>query len=361
MNGESFETLLVTGGAGFIGANFVHMVCGMAEAPKLVVVDKLTYAGRRESLAGLEERPGFCFEQGDITDRESLLALLRRHRPQAVVNFAAETHVDRSIDSAAPFIENNIAGVFSLLEACRAYRDEMDRPDQLRLLHISTDEVFGDLSADAPPATEHTLYQPSSPYAASKAAGDHLVHAWVRTYDMPLLLTNCSNNYGPFQFPEKLIPLMIIKCLSDEPLPIYGDGGQSRDWLYVADHCRALYNVLIRGKIGETFAIGGRAESTNLKIVQTLCDIMDRQAPSPSGRSYRERIQFVTDRPGHDRRYAIDPTKIETELGWSPSVDMKAGLEQTVRWYLNNRSWWQAILASGYGGERLGLQGGSAP
>lgn len=352
------QTVLVIGGAGFIGSNFVHHLLAGTDTPRVVVLDKLTYAGRRANLAPVQGRSGFTFIRGDLADRATMDRVLADHRPGAIVNFAAESHVDRSIDGPASFLHSNVAGVFTLLEAVRAWRDRGDAGNGFRLLHVSTDEVYGDLAADDPPFTETTPYRPSSPYAATKAAGDHLLLAWARTYGLPVLLTNCSNNYGPYQFPEKLIPLMITRALSEQPLPIYGDGGQIRDWLHVADHCRALALVLAEGAVGETYLIGGRSEHTNLAIVRRLCAILDRLHPRAGGAPHDALIEPVADRPGHDRRYAIDPAKIERALGWRAAITLDDGLEQTVRWYLEHRAWWQAIRDETYQGGRLGLAEG---
>ncbi len=343
--------LLVTGGAGFIGANFVHHVTETTDW-SIANLDLLTYAGNPESLAGVPEGRHELV-QGDIGDAGCVRGLLERYRPDALVNFAAESHVDRSIDDPAAFIRTNVLGTQVLLDAAVDYwRD--GHPD-FRFLHVSTDEVYGDLSPDEPAFTENNPYQPSSPYAASKAAADHLVRAWHRTWGLPAMITNCSNNYGPRQFPEKLIPLMLINALEGRELPVYGDGRQRRDWLYVTDHCSALVRVLEAGRPGRTYNIGGNAERTNLDVVETLCDLLDRRVPGDRPR--RELIRFVTDRPGHDRRYAIDATRIRDELDWTPAMDFSTGLERTVDWYLAHRDWWRRIQDGSYRGERLGVRG----
>lgn len=346
------RTLLVTGGAGFIGSNFVHHVLDTTDC-SIVNLDLLTYAGNPESLTGLDPWR-HRLVQGDICDRALVDRLLAEHRPDAVVHFAAESHVDRSIDSAAEFVRTNVLGTQALLDAARDYWRE--RGDGFRFLHVSTDEVYGDLRPDEPAFTERHPYRPSSPYAASKAGADHLVRAAHRTWGLPVLITNCSNNYGPRQFPEKLIPLMLLNALEGRELPVYGDGQQRRDWLYVEDHCRALWRVLEAGRIGRTYNIGGNAEKSNLEVVETLCDLLDARVPAAAPR--RELIRFVADRPGHDRRYAIDAQRIRDELGWTPEVDFAAGLARTVDWYLEQRNWWRRIRDGSYRGERLGLGGG---
>lgn len=345
------KKLLVTGGAGFIGANFVHHVVDATDMD-VVNLDLLTYAGNPESLAGIAgERHELV--RGDIADTRLVRELLDTHQPDAIVHFAAESHVDRSIDNPAAFIETNVLGTQALLDAALDYW-KGGHPD-FRFLHVSTDEVYGDLEPDAPAFTEHHPYQPSSPYAASKAAADHLVRAWHRTWQLPVVITNCSNNYGPRQFPEKLIPLILINALEGRELPVYGDGQQRRDWLFVTDHCRALLRVLEDGEPGRTYNVGGNSERTNLEIVHTLCDLLDERVDL--GRRRRELIRHVTDRPGHDRRYAIDASRIRDELGWQPEMDLTAGLKATVDWYLGNRQWWQRIQDGSYRGERLGMRG----
>jgi dTDP-glucose 4,6-dehydratase len=353
------ETLLVTGGAGFIGCNFVRLALAETEA-RVVVLDKLTYAGSLESLAGVLDHPRLRFVPGDIADRADVRRLFAEERPAAVVNFAAESHVDRSIDEPGVFVRTNIVGAFELLEAARGYVKE--GASGFRFLHVSTDEVYGSLGPTGA-FTETTPYAPNSPYAASKAGADHLVRAYHETYGLPTLLTNCSNNYGPYQFPEKLIPLMVLNALEGKPLPIYGDGGNVRDWLYVEDHCRGILTVLRQGRPGEKYNLGGRSERTNLQIVDTLCDLLETVRPAAANpalasrgiASYRDLKTFVTDRPGHDRRYAIDDAKIRAELGWEPRHDFSSGLAATVRWYAENRAWCEAVQAGKYGRERLGL------
>jgi dTDP-glucose 4,6-dehydratase len=343
--------LLVTGGAGFIGANFIHHVLSATDW-SVVNLDLLTYAGNPESLAGVpDDRHELVV--GDIADASLVRRVLDEHRPVAIVNFAAESHVDRSIDDPTAFVRTNVVGTQVLLDA--AVEHWQARDPSFRLLHVSTDEVYGDLGPDDPAFTERNPYRPSSPYAASKAAADHLVRAWHRTWGLPALITNCSNNYGPRQFPEKLIPLMLINALEGRELPVYGDGRQRRDWLFVADHCRALLRVLEAGEPGRTYNIGGNAERTNIDIVEALCELIDRREPGERPR--RELIRFVADRPGHDRRYAIDAGRIRSELGWSPAVDLEEGLAQTVDWYLDNREWWGRIKDGSYSGERLGVRG----
>ncbi len=339
--------ILVTGGAGFIGANFVLDWLAVGDEP-VVNLDKLTYAGNPDNLASLQGDARHEFVQGDIGDRPLVAALLERHQPRAIVHFAAESHVDRSIHGPADFIRTNIDGTFSLLEATRAYLDTLDgsRRSAFRFLHVSTDEVYGTLTPSDPPFSESTPFAPNSPYAASKAASDHLVRAWHHTYDLPVLTGNCSNNYGPLQFPEKLIPLMIANALAGKPLPVYGDGQQVRDWLYVGDHCAALRRVLAAGTPGETYNIGGWNEKTNLEVVHTLCALLDELRPA--GTSYGAQIAFVTDRPGHDRRYAIDARKIERELGWRPAETFETGLRKTVQWYLDHQDWVGKIQSGEY-------------
>jgi len=341
--------IFLTGGAGFIGANFVHHWLAVHAEPVLVL-DALTYAGNLESLAPVAADPRYRFERADICDRATVAALLSKHRPRAILHFAAESHVDRSIHGPGEFIRTNVQGTFELLEAARAYWAELPAADKaaFRLLHVSTDEVYGSLGPTDPAFTETTPYAPNSPYSASKAASDHLVRAWHHTYGLPVLTTNCSNNYGPYQFPEKLIPLMIHHALAGKPLPVYGDGQNVRDWLYVRDHCRALDRVLAAGVPGQTYNIGGHNEVKNLDVVHTLCDLLDELRPRADGRSYREQITFVADRPGHDRRYAIDASKIERELGWTPQETFATGLRQTVQWYLDHADWVQHVTSGAY-------------
>ncbi|MBK1703133.1 dTDP-glucose 4,6-dehydratase [Halochromatium glycolicum] len=348
------RTLLVTGGAGFIGGNFVHLKMHQS-AERIINLDKLTYAGNPDTLAEFRDHPRHVFIEGDIGNQALVGHLLREYQVDAVVNFAAESHVDRSIDGPAAFIETNVLGTFSLLDSAKAYWGELEagRREAFRFLHVSTDEVYGSLGSSGK-FTETTPYAPNSPYSASKAASDHLVRAWHHTYGLPVLTTNCSNNYGPYQFPEKLIPLMIAKGLAGEPLPIYGDGGNIRDWLYVEDHCRAIDRVLEAGRPGEVYNIGGDSERTNLEVVDTLCALLDEAKPSSPHRPHAQLKQFVTDRPGHDRRYAIDATKVQTELGWRPAESFESGLRRTLHWYLENQDWTQRVTDGSYRGERLG-------
>jgi len=342
-------TILVTGGAGFIGGNFVLDWFAQSDEA-LVNVDKLTYAGNLETLSSVAQRPGYTFVKADIGDRATLSQVLREHRPRAVVNFAAESHVDRSIDGPGDFIQTNVVGTFNLLEAVRAYWMELPEVEKntFRFLHVSTDEVYGSLEPTDPPFSETNPYEPNSPYSASKAASDHLVRAWHHTYGLPVLTTNCSNNYGPFHFPEKLIPLVILNAINGKPLPIYGDGQQVRDWLYVKDHCSAIRTVLASGTVGETYNVGGWNEKPNLEVVKTICGILDELRPRADGRSYAEQITFVRDRPGHDRRYAIDARKIERELGWKPAETFESGIRKTVAWYLENTEWTSRVQSGAY-------------
>jgi len=342
-------TILVTGGAGFIGSNFVlDWLGGSNEA--VVNLDKLTYAGNLRNLSALEGNPKHLFVHGDIGDASLLVSLLERHRPRAVLNFAAESHVDRSISGPAAFIETNVVGSFQLLEAVRAYWKSLVAAEQqaFRFLQVSTDEVYGSLAPGEAAFTESRRYEPNSPYSASKAASDHLVRAYHHTYGLPVLTTNCSNNYGPLHFPEKLIPLMIVNALAGKPLPVYGDGQQVRDWLYVTDHCAAIQVVLSHGRLGETYNVGGWNEKTNLQIVHAVCALLDEMQPRADGQSYAAQISFVADRPGHDRRYAIDARKIKDELGWKPAETFETGLRKTVRWYLDNPDWVQDVQSGSY-------------
>jgi dTDP-glucose 4,6-dehydratase len=349
-------TLLVTGGAGFIGGNFVQLMLAETDF-RIVNLDKLTYAGNLDTLAAVMDHPRHVFVQGDIGDRELVAGLLREHAVDAVVNFAAESHVDRSIDGPAAFIETNVLGTFNLLDQARAYWAELnaERKAGFRFLHVSTDEVYGSLGPTGR-FTETTAYAPNSPYSASKAASDHLVRAWHHTYGLPVLTTNCSNNYGPYQFPEKLIPLIIAKAIAGEPLPIYGDGGNIRDWLYVEDHCRAIAQVLKAGRPGEVYNVGGDSEKTNLEVVDTLCALLDQALPESPHRPHAQLKHFVTDRPGHDRRYAIDASKLERELGWSPRESFESGLKRTLDWYLSNQDWSRRVTDGSYRGQRLGTR-----
>ncbi|MBB4862991.1 dTDP-glucose 4,6-dehydratase [Pseudomonas nitritireducens] len=342
-------TILVTGSAGFIGSNFVlDWLAGQDET--VVSLDKLTYAGNRENLASLDGDSRHHFIHGDIGDTRLVAALLEQYQPRAVLNFAAESHVDRSILGPEDFIQTNVVGTFHLLEAVRAYWNALEEEAraQFRFLHVSTDEVYGTLEPQAPAFTEQHPYQPNSPYSASKAASDHLVRAYHHTYGLPVLTTNCSNNYGPYHFPEKLIPLVIRNALAGAPLPIYGDGQQIRDWLYVKDHCSAIRRVLEAGQVGETYNVGGWNEKANLDVVHHICDSLDRESPRADGRSYREQISFVKDRPGHDRRYAIDASRLERELGWKPAETFETGIAKTVRWYLDNQAWVENVASGAY-------------
>ncbi len=356
------STVLVTGGAGFIGSNFIRYLLAHRAQPHIVAnLDKLTYAGNRATTADLEADPRHTFFQADIANGRQLKKILANFdNLRAVVHFAAESHVDRSIDSPKAFLNTNILGTFQLLKATRDYWSRLpaERAAAFRFLHVSTDEVYGTLGPDDPAFHETTPYAPNSPYAASKAAGDHLARAWHHTYGLPVLTTNCSNNYGPFQFPEKLIPLVILNALDGKPLPIYGDGKNMRDWLFVEDHCAGILDVLEKGRLGETYNIGGGYEATNLEIVNLICDTLDRLQPRVDGRSYRKQIKFVADRPGHDRRYAIDARKIARELGWRPAETFASGLEKTVRWYLENRAWCERVAADKAARKRRGRPAG---
>jgi dTDP-glucose 4,6-dehydratase len=375
--------ILVTGGSGFIGSNLIRLLVEEKGA-SVINLDKLTYAGNAESLADLEGNSNYTFEQVDLCDAAALSAVFAKHQPDAVMHLAAESHVDRSIDGPGEFIQTNIIGTFNLLQASLGYWKSLpsqvsalkSQPSQetFRFLHVSTDEVYGSLAADAPGFSETHAYDPHSPYSASKAASDHLARAWADTYGLPVLVTNCSNNYGPYQFPEKLIPVVILKCLRGEPIPVYGKGENIRDWLYVTDHAEALYSVVTKGRVGETYNIGGNNERQNIELVRTLCSLMDQLAPggmtsassaivesdqssaisNPPSKSFQDLITFVTDRPGHDMRYAIDPTKIRDELGWEPKEDFQSGFRKTVKWYLDNREWTDRILSGDYKLDRLG-------
>ena len=352
------KKILVTGGAGFIGSNFVLMA--VADGHTIINLDALTYAGNRESLKWVEGNSLHHFYHADIADKKSVVELLNRYQPDAIVNFAAESHVDRSIDGPAAFIQTNVVGTLNLLECARDYWRSLDgdAKSNFRFLHVSTDEVYGSLG-ETGAFTEQTPFAPNSPYSASKAASDHLVRAFHHTYGLPTVTTNCSNNYGPHQFPEKLIPLVIQKALSGEFLPIYGDGKNIRDWLYVNDHCTAISRVLESGRVGETYNVGGDAERENIAVVKSICSVLDTKRPRSDGKSYSEQIAFVKDRPGHDRRYAIDAGKIKKELSWQPTVSFEQGIEQTIQWYLDNQEWVRHVMDGSYRLERIG-QGVSA-
>ncbi|MCB8889538.1 dTDP-glucose 4,6-dehydratase [Halomonas malpeensis] len=347
------KTFLITGGAGFIGSAVIREL-KRNTSHRIVNVDKLTYAGNLESLPGIEPGERYAFERADIGDAAAMARIFATYQPDVVMHLAAESHVDRSIDGPAAFIQTNVVGTTVLLEAARTYWAGLDaeRKAAFRFHHISTDEVYGDLEGTEELFTEQTPYAPSSPYSASKASSDHLVRAWQRTYGLPTLITNCSNNYGPYHFPEKLIPLMILNALAGKPLPVYGDGQQIRDWLYVEDHARALIEVATKGQIGETYNIGGHNEKANLTVVEMLCDLLQELVPQET--AYRDLITFVTDRPGHDIRYAIDAGKIERELGWTPQETFETGLRKTVQWYLDNQAWWKRVQDGSYQGQRLG-------
>ena len=342
--------IIVTGGAGFIGSNFVHHMVNKYPDYEIINLDLLTYAGNLENLKPVEDKPNYKFVKGDIADRKFIFELFEKEKPDVVVNFAAESHVDRSITDPEAFVRTNVMGTTTLLDACRTYGIK-------RYHQVSTDEVYGDLHGTDDLFTEGTPYAPSSPYSASKAGSDHLVRAWNRTYGLPVVVTNCSNNYGPYHFPEKLIPLTILNALVGKPLPVYGNGEQIRDWLYVEDHARALYKVATEGKSGETYNIGGNNERKNIDVVRTICDILDKVVAQKPGNisHFADLITFVTDRPGHDLRYAIDAAKIQRDLGWVPQETFESGIEKTVHWYLNNQTWWQRVLDGSYAGERFGL------
>lgn len=346
--------LLITGGAGFIGSNLVRLA--VTEGHEVLNLDCLTYAGNLQSLRDVATDPKYSFAAVDITDADAVERTILQYAPHAVMHLAAESHVDRSIDGPGQFIQTNVMGTYNLLQSSLKYWRGLAEPaaDRFRFLHVSTDEVYGSLDATGR-FSETTRYDPHSPYSASKASSDHLARAWHDTYGLPVLVTNCSNNYGPYQFPEKLIPVVILKCLRDEPIPVYGKGENIRDWLYVDDHCRALLTVLQRGRVGETYNIGGNNERTNLDLVRTLCGLLDELQPSKSGQPHAEKITYVSDRPGHDMRYAIDARKIEQELGWTPQENFQSGFGKTVQWYLDNRSWWQNILSGDYQLERQGI------
>ena len=346
----------VTGGCGFIGANFIQYLLNKTKPNSVVNLDKLTYAGNQKNLADFEQDPRYIFVHGDICDAELVSKLFTEYQPNYIVNFAAESHVDRSIDGPAEFIQTNIVGTSVLLQEALKYYSTLKgkESERFRFHHVSTDEVFGSLS-ESGFFTEETPYDPSSPYSASKASSDHLIRAWHRTFYLPVLISNCSNNYGPYQFPEKLIPLMILNCLEEKPLPVYGTGENIRDWLYVEDHCDAIYTILQKGTIGETYNVGGNNEIKNIQIVEVICDILNDIHPAGSGKSYHELITFVKDRPGHDFRYAIDASKLKKEIGWEPKESFNTGIQKTIEWYLKNEEWWRIIQENTYKQERLGI------
>ena len=346
----------VTGGCGFIGANFIQYLLNKTKPNSVVNLDKLTYAGNQKNLVDFEQDPRYIFVHGDICDAELVSKLFTEYQPNYIVNFAAESHVDRSIDGPAEFIQTNIVGTSVLLQEALKYYSTLKgrKSKRFRFHHVSTDEVFGSLS-ESGFFTEETPYDPSSPYSASKASSDHLIRAWHRTFDLPVLISNCSNNYGPYQFPEKLIPLMILNCLEEKPLPVYGTGENIRDWLYVEDHCDAIYTILQKGTIGETYNVGGNNEIKNIQIVEEICDVLNDIHPAGSGKSYHELITFVKDRPGHDFRYAIDASKLKKEIGWEPKESFNTGIQKTIEWYLKNEEWWRIIQENTYKQERLGI------
>jgi dTDP-glucose 4,6-dehydratase len=350
------QRVLITGGAGFIGGAVVRLMVG--KGYDIVNLDKLTYAGNLQSVREVSGLPNYRFYQADICDRRAVGEILDREQPDAIMHLAAESHVDRSIDGPAEFVQTNVVGTFALLDAVLTYFNGLDRDrrDRFRFHHISTDEVFGALGLDQPPFDEDSLYAPSSPYSASKAAADHLVRAWHTTYGLPVVLSNCSNNYGPYHFPEKLIPLIILNAVDGKPLPVYGKGENVRDWLFVEDHANALEAIVTRGRIGESYNVGGRSERSNLSVVETICDILDRRRPLGNERGRRELIRFVPDRPGHDLRYAIDCSKVERELDWRAAEHFESGLEKTVDWFLQNDWWWRPLREQKYAGERLGIR-----
>ena len=346
----------VTGGCGFIGANFIQYLLKKTKPKSVINLDKLTYAGNQKNLADFEQDPRYIFVHGDICDAELVSRLFTEYQPNYIINFAAESHVDRSIDGPAEFIQTNIVGTSVLLQESLKYYSTLKgkESERFQFHHVSTDEVFGSLS-ESGFFTEETPYDPSSPYSASKASSDHLVRAWHRTFDLPVLISNCSNNYGPYQFPEKLIPLMILNCLEEKPLPVYGTGENIRDWLYVEDHCDAIYTILQKGTIGETYNVGGNNEIKNIQIVEVICDVLNDIHPAGSGKSYHELITFVKDRPGHDFRYAIDASKLKKEIGWEPKESFNTGIQKTIKWYLKNEEWWKTIQENTYKQERLGI------
>ena len=346
----------VTGGCGFIGANFIQYLLKKTKPKSVINLDKLTYAGNQKNLADFEQDPRYIFVHGDICDAELVSRLFTEYQPNYIINFAAESHVDRSIDGPAEFIQTNIVGTSVLLQESLKYYSTLKgkESERFQFHHVSTDEVFGSLS-ESGFFTEETPYDPSSPYSASKASSDHLVRAWHRTFDLPVLISNCSNNYGPYQFPEKLIPLMILNCLEEKPLPVYGTGENIRDWLYVEDHCDAIYTILQKGTIGETYNVGGNNEIKNIQIVEVICDVLNDIHPAGSGKSYHELITFVKDRPGHDFRYAIDASKLKKEIGWEPKESFNTGIQKTIEWYLKNEEWCKTIQENTYKQERLGI------
>jgi len=350
------KVYIVTGGSGFIGTNFIRFMLNNGFAERIINLDKFTYAGNPQNLLEYDNDKRYAFAQGDICDQELVQELFILHKPDVVVNFAAESHVDRSIDGPSDFIRTNISGTYTLLQKSLCYYQSLTKEDQksFRFHHVSTDEVFGSLNEDDF-FTEETPYDPSSPYSASKAASDHLVRAWHRTYGLPIIISNCSNNYGPFQFPEKLIPLMVLNCLQEKPLPVYGTGENIRDWLFVDDHCDAIHKIIEKGEIGETYNVGGNNEIKNINIVKTICNLLDNIRPSENLKSYQELITFVKDRPGHDFRYAIDSSKLQNKLGWSPKETFETGIRKTIEWYLENITWWQDIQNNTYQQERLGV------
>ena len=350
------KVYIVTGGSGFIGTNFIRFMLDNGFAERIINLDKFTYAGNPQNLLEYDNDKRYAFAQGDICDQELVQELFILHKPDVVVNFAAESHVDRSIDGPSDFIRTNISGTYTLLQKSLCYYQSLTKEDQksFRFHHVSTDEVFGSLNEDDF-FTEETPYDPSSPYSASKAASDHLVRAWHRTYGLPIIISNCSNNYGPFQFPEKLIPLMVLNCLQEKPLPVYGTGENIRDWLFVDDHCDAIHKIIEKGEIGETYNVGGNNEIKNINIVKTICNLLDNIRPSENLKSYQELITFVKDRPGHDFRYAIDSSKLQNKLGWSPKETFETGIRKTIEWYLENITWWQDIQNNTYQQERLGV------
>ena len=347
------NNIIVTGGAGFIGSNFILDILNSSSSnipDHIINLDSLTYAGNLENLESLKGNPRYAFIKGSITNKNLVTSIFNEHQPRAIIHFAAESHVDRSVQDSSDFIETNITGTYTLLESAREYFDNLNQEDkaQFRFLHVSTDEIYGNLGKNEAPFSEKNKYEPNNPYSASKASGNHLVRAWHHTYNLPTLITNCSNNYGPYQFPEKLIPLCIFNALANKTIPIYGDGEQIRDWLFVKDHCKAIQSVLIHGKLGETYNVGGLNEKTNLEVVTYICHILDELKPRAKNISYANQIQFVEDRPGHDRRYAIDASKIHNQLNWKPEVSFESGIRQTVAWYLDHQDWVKHIVSGEY-------------